>query len=52
VDMGNAQLRRWIEAFQPALVVCGHVHLAHAKSSRLGNTTVANGGVEGLVVVV
>jgi Icc-related predicted phosphoesterase len=50
LDMGNAQLRRWIEAFQPALVVCGHVHLPHAKSSRLGTTIIVNGGPEGYVV--
>jgi Icc-related predicted phosphoesterase len=52
VDMGNAQLRKWLETFRPAAVVCGHVHFPHAKSSRLGNTIIANGGTEGCLLQV
>jgi Icc-related predicted phosphoesterase len=50
VDMGNAQLRKWIEAFQPAAVVCGHVHLPRAKTSRVGDTIIVNPGREGYLL--
>lgn len=49
-DLGDKALRRWVEAFQPAAVVCGHVHHARAMTSRIGNTLVVNGGREGFVL--
>lgn len=51
IDQGNVQLRAWVEAFQPAAVVCGHVHLPHARTARVRNTIVVNGGAEGCVLV-
>lgn len=47
VDRGSAQLRRWIEARQPALVVCGHVHHAEPVVERIGETLVVNAGPHG-----
>jgi Icc-related predicted phosphoesterase len=49
-DMGNAQLRKWIESFQPAAVICGHVHLPRAKTSRVGGTIIVNPGREGYLL--
>jgi Icc-related predicted phosphoesterase len=51
-DHGNVQLRRWIETFQPAAVVCGHVHHPAAKTSRIGNTIIVNGGPYGYLLKV
>lgn len=47
VDRGSKQLRKWVQAFKPAVVVCGHVHLANAQTSRIGETLVVNGGRQG-----
>jgi Icc-related predicted phosphoesterase len=50
LDHGNVQLRRWIETFQPAAVVCGHVHHPTARTSRIGNTVIVNGGPYGYLL--
>jgi len=47
VDRGSAQIRRWIEARQPALVVCGHVHHPEPVVERIGETLVVNAGPHG-----
>jgi uncharacterized protein len=49
-DLGDRYLRLWIEEFQPAAVVCGHVHHPRAMTSRVGNTLIVNGGREGYVL--
>lgn len=51
-DLGDKSLRRWVEANQPAAVVCGHVHHRQPMTSRVGNTLVVNGGREGFVLQV
>jgi Icc-related predicted phosphoesterase len=48
-DYGDADLREWIAAFQPEIVLAGHVHEAPFKSDgswtdRIGNTWVFNAG--------
>jgi hypothetical protein len=48
-DYGDADLREWIEEFQPDVVLAGHVHEAPFKSDgswmdRIGNTWVFNAG--------
>ncbi len=48
-DYGDADLRGWIEEFQPELVLAGHVHESPFKSDgswvdRIGNTWVFNAG--------
>jgi Icc-related predicted phosphoesterase len=52
LDHGNVQLRRWIETYQLAAVVCGHVHHAAAKTSRIGNTIIVSGGPHGYLLQV
>jgi Icc-related predicted phosphoesterase len=49
-DWGNAQLRAWVERYQPAAVICGHVHEPSARMARVGRTLVVNGGREGVVL--
>jgi Icc-related predicted phosphoesterase len=49
-DLGDRHLRRWVNEFQPAAVVCGHVHLPRPMVSRVGNTLVVNGGREGWIL--
>lgn len=48
-DYGDADLREWIEEFQPEIVLAGHVHESPFKSDgswndRIGNTWVFNAG--------
>ena len=48
-DYGDADLREWIEQFQPDIVLAGHVHESPFKSNgswndRIGNTWVFNAG--------
>jgi len=48
-DYGDADLRQWIEQFQPDIVLAGHVHESPFKSDgswndRIGNTWVFNAG--------
>jgi Icc-related predicted phosphoesterase len=48
-DYGDADLREWIEQFQPEMVLAGHVHESPFKSDgswndRIGNTWVFNAG--------
>lgn len=47
VDRGSAQLRRWIEARQPAAVICGHVHHPEPVVERIGETLIVNPGPRG-----
>jgi Icc-related predicted phosphoesterase len=49
-DLGDRALRRWVEAYQPAAVICGHVHHEGPATSRVGNTLVVNGGREGYLL--
>lgn len=51
-DLGDRSLRKWVDAHQPAAVVCGHVHHRGPMTSRVGNTLVVNGGLEGFVLQV
>ena len=50
VDRGSAQLRRWVEARQPAAVICGHVHHPEPVVERIGETLVVNPGPYGWLV--
>jgi Icc-related predicted phosphoesterase len=48
-DYGDADVREWIEEFQPEIVLAGHVHESPFKSDgswmdRIGNTWVFNAG--------
>ena len=49
IDRGSVQLRRWVEAHQPAAVLCGHVHVKEAVVDRIGETLVVNAGPHGWV---
>jgi len=49
VDRGSIQLRRWVEAHQPAAVLCGHVHLREVAVDHIGDTLVVNAGPHGWV---
>lgn len=49
-DWGDRNLRKWVEAFQPAAVICGHVHLPRAQTSRVRETLIVNGGREGYLL--
>lgn len=51
-DLGDRQLRAYIEEARPAAVVCGHVHLPCAQTSRVGETLIVNGGRAGYVLQV
>lgn len=44
---GSTGLRRAIDAFQPDLVICGHVHEAEGIEEKIGKTTVVNVGKSG-----
>ncbi len=50
VERGNVQLRRWIDQFQPAAVLCGHVHHREAVVEQLGRTVIVNAGPHGHVL--
>lgn len=45
--LGSASILAAIEANQPALAVCGHIHEAWGERSQIGETTVANLGPQG-----
>lgn len=49
-DLGDKALRKWVAEFQPAAVVCGHVHFPQPMTARVGNTLVVNGGREGWIL--
>lgn len=49
-DLGDEHLREWVEEVQPWAVVCGHVHFPEARTSRIGETLIVNGGREGYVL--
>jgi uncharacterized protein len=50
VDRGSAQLRRWVDEHQPAVVLCGHVHHREVVLERIGHTLVVNPGPHGHVL--
>lgn len=50
VDRGSSQLRCWVEAHQPAAVICGHVHHPEPVVERIGETLVVNPGPHGWLV--
>jgi Icc-related predicted phosphoesterase len=50
IDRGSIQLRRWIDAHQPAGVLCGHVHHREVMLDRIGHTLVVNAGPHGHVL--
>lgn len=47
--IGDAELNRWINQYQPSLVICGHIHESPFKKNgswfdRIGSTWVVNAG--------
>lgn len=48
--VGSKGVRRAIEAFQPDLVICGHVHEAEGVEEKIGKTTVINVGRKGRIL--
>jgi Icc-related predicted phosphoesterase len=48
-SLGSTAVRSAIEAKQPALVVCGHIHGSAGQSARIGETVVINAGPDGQV---
>ncbi len=49
-DLGDRMLRAHVETSRVAAVVCGHVHHPRARTSRLGQALIVNGGREGYVL--
>lgn len=47
-SLGSVEVRAIIEARQPALVVCGHVHASAGMQARVGRTPVVNAGPSGI----
>lgn len=47
-SLGSRQVRAIIEARQPNLVVCGHVHASGGMQARVGRTPVVNAGPGGV----
>ena len=45
--MGSSAIRDAIEASEPRLAVCGHIHDSWGERSRLGETEIANLGPDG-----
>jgi len=50
IDFGSAQLRRFIDEYQPAAVLCGHVHHREPVTDRVGRTLVVNAGPKGYLI--
>ncbi len=48
--VGSKGVRRAIEAFQPDLVICGHVHEAEGVEEKIGKTTIINVGKKGRIL--
>ena len=49
---GSIGVRKAIEAFQPDIVICGHVHEAEGIEEKIGRTTVINVGKKGKIIEV
>lgn len=49
LSLGSVAVRETIEAKEPRLVVCGHIHESGGKSETIGETTVVNAGPAGLM---
>ena len=47
--LGSTAVRETIEAKQPILTVCGHIHGSGGETAEIGPTPVVNAGPEGLV---
>ena len=47
---GSSGLRKAIEATQPDIVICGHVHEAEGIEEKIGNTLVINVGKQGKLI--
>ena len=48
-SLGSVSVRQTIDATEPRLVVCGHIHACAGQRETLGATTVVNAGPEGLL---
>lgn len=48
-SLGSAAVREAVQRFEPALVVCGHIHGSWEEEETLGETRVVNAGPNGLV---
>jgi Icc-related predicted phosphoesterase len=49
---GSPALARLVEALEPELVVCGHLHVVEPAETTLGTARVVNPGAGGLVLEV
>ncbi len=47
LSLGSTAIRKAIEDKQPKLAVCGHIHESWGKTSKLGETEIANLGPKG-----
>jgi Icc-related predicted phosphoesterase len=47
---GSEQVRKFIEALQPAVAICGHMHRAFGREGRMGPTRLVNPGPAGMVI--
>lgn len=47
--LGSVAVREAVEAKQPVLTVCGHIHGSWGETAEIGPTTVVNAGPEGLI---
>ena len=49
-NLGSESILKTIEAKQPRLVVCGHIHESAGEESRVGDSRVLNAGPDGVVI--
>src|SRR3989344_909357 len=49
-QVGNMDIRRFIERIKPKIVICGHIHEAAGIVDNIGETKVINPGWEGMVI--
>jgi len=47
---GSLGLRRFIEAYKPDYVLCGHIHETFGKSDKIKKTTIINAGRNGVIL--
>ncbi|MEM7335014.1 MAG: metallophosphoesterase [Chloroflexota bacterium] len=48
-QLGSRAIRTYVEAKQPRLVVCGHIHASAGKQEMVGKTAVINAGPNGII---